>query len=112
MFGRPILAPGRVFVTLWVCAGLYQLITVLWQPINRLLGWLLIPLGQHALTAFVLQALLTYTTMRLPGWPFPDRDPTLTGWAQIGLVPLVWAATRASVYVRQRIPALPGFLRR
>ena len=105
-FGRPTLAPGRIVVTLWVCAGLYQLITLLWRPINRLLGWLLLPLGQHALTAFVLHALLTYATMRLPGWPFPDHDPTVMGWVHIGLVLLVWAGTRASVYVRQRAPGL------
>lgn len=102
-FNRPLLAPSRIFVTLWVCAGLYQLLTVLWLPLNRLLGWLLLPLGQHALTAFVLQALLAYVVLRLPGWPFPDHDPILMGWLHIGAVLLVWIGTRASVTVRQRL---------
>jgi len=102
LFNRPLLAPGRIIITLWVCAGLYQLLTVAWRPLNRLLGWLLLPLGQHALTAFVLQALLTYAILRLPGWPFPDHDPILMGWLHIGAVLLVWVGTRASVVVQQR----------
>ena len=101
LFSRAALAPGRILFTLWLFAGLYQLITVLWQPLNRLLGWLLLPLGQHALTAFVLQALAAYAVMRLPGWPFPEHDPALMGWLHIGLVLVIWALTRASVYVRQ-----------
>ncbi|MFN8597837.1 MAG: OpgC domain-containing protein [Anaerolineae bacterium] len=101
-FSRPLLAPLRIIFTLWIFAGLYLLVTVLWQPIKLLLGWVLLPLGQHALTAFVLQSFAAYAIMRLPGWPFPDHDPTLMGFIHLGIVLAIWAATLATVYIRTR----------
>jgi hypothetical protein len=97
-FNRAVLAPGCIIVTLWVLAGLYELITVLWRPIHKLVGWLLIPLGQHALIGFVLQAFVMYGVVRLPGWPFPDHDPWLMGWLHVVALLFVYAGTRVIAY--------------
>lgn len=101
-FNRAVLAPGTILVTVWVFAGLYELITILWRPIQKLAGWLLIPMGQHALIGFVLHAFISYGVVRLPGWPFPDHDPLLMGWIHVGVLLFVYAGTRATAYGLRR----------
>ena len=64
-----------------------------WIPLKRSLGWLLIPLGQQALIAYIVQAFLSYAITRLPGFPFPDHDPTLMGFLHVAAVLAVWFAT-------------------
>jgi hypothetical protein len=53
-FGKANLRPGRllVFASFMACA--WSLCTVAWVPIRRALGWFLLPLGQDALSAYVL----------------------------------------------------------
>ena len=103
-FDRVSLGVGRVLVSLWAFAGFYALLTLTWQALNRILGWLLLPLGQHALTAFIWHAVTTYIVIHLPGWPFPDHDPTLMGFIHLGIILAIWAATLTTVYVRTRWP--------
>jgi len=100
LFLRSALGPGRLIVALWVFAACYELITVCWQPLRRALGWLLLPLGQHALTAFIFHAVAVYSVARLPGWPFPDHDATVMGFAHLAIVLAVWGATLATVHIR------------
>jgi hypothetical protein len=102
MFERFLLKPGRLIVALWVFAACFELLTVCWLPLRRVLGWLLLPLGQHALTAFLFHSMAVYSIQRLPGWPFPDHDPTVMGFIHLGIVLAVWAATLAAVQVRSR----------
>jgi OpgC protein len=101
-FGKSLLGPGRVIAALWVFAAGYELLTVCWRPFSRVLGWLLLPLGQHALTAFVLHSIAVYSVQRLPGWPFPDHDATVVGFIHLGIVLAVWGATLAVVHIRSR----------
>ena len=54
----------------------------------------MLPLGQDALTAYVVQAMLAYAVTRLPGHPFPGHDPTIMGLLHIGGLLLVWSATK------------------
>jgi hypothetical protein len=104
-FDRPLLGPARLAVALWVFGGLFELITVCWQPIYRLSGWLLLPLGQHTLTAFTVHSLVTYSVTRLPGWPFLGLTPTVRGFLQIAVVSVIWVATRsiAQTYKQWRL---------
>ena len=102
VFLRIELGPGRVIAALWVFAACYELLTVCWRPLSRGLGWLVLPLGQHALTAFVIHSIAVYNIQRLPGWPFPDHDATLMGFIHLGIVIAVWGATLAVVHVRSR----------
>jgi len=96
------LGPGRLITALWVLAACYELLTVCWRPLSRVLGWLLLPLGQHALTAFIIHAMTVYSIQRLPGWPFPGHDSTLMGFIHLAIVLVIWGATLAVVCIRSR----------
>ena len=89
------MAPGRLIAALWKFAGIYELTTQLWTVWQRVLGWLLLlPLGQNALIAYLIQGILSYFISRLPGYPFPDHDPVIMGFWHLGAVIFVWQATR------------------
>lgn len=72
-FSKNTLAPGRVVASIWVVAGLYELVSIFWKPLHRLVGWALLPAGQNSLTAYVVQASLVYLVASLPGYPFPGH---------------------------------------
>ncbi|MCS7001749.1 MAG: OpgC domain-containing protein, partial [Dehalococcoidia bacterium] len=44
--------PGRVMALAVVFLLAYSVLTALWRPLNAVFGWLLLPLGQHALDAY------------------------------------------------------------
>lgn len=53
-FPRLELGPLRLLATGVTFAFLLVIVTWLWAPLRRLVGWLLLPLGQHGLYAFVV----------------------------------------------------------
>jgi len=53
-FARDILGPGRFLNSLALAGTLYLVLTWLWAPSRRLLGWLLIPIGRSTLYVFVV----------------------------------------------------------
>ncbi|HEY7623991.1 MAG TPA: OpgC domain-containing protein [Candidatus Limnocylindria bacterium] len=52
VFGKNDLRPGRLLALVGVATFAYALVTLLWAPIRRGLGWLLLPLGQRSLGAY------------------------------------------------------------
>ncbi len=94
IFDKFSVDPGRILVAFWVFAGAYKLITQFWIVWQKLLGWLLLPLGQNALIAYLVQGFLSYFISRLPGFPFPDHDPIIMGFLHLGAVLFVWQVTR------------------
>jgi hypothetical protein len=100
IFLRTQLGPGRVIAAVWVFAAGYELLSLCWRPLQRVLGWLMLPLGQHALTAFLFHSVTVYCVERLPGWPFIDHDPTVMGFIHVAIVLAIWGAALATVYVR------------
>ena len=94
IFDKFSVAPGRIVVAFWVFAGTYEFITQFWTAWQKLLGWLLLPLGQNALIAYLIQGYLSYLISRLPGYPFPDHDPVVMGFLHLGVVLFVWQVTR------------------
>lgn len=103
VFTRVTLAPGRIGAAMWVLAGLYALLTLGWAPLQRFIGWLLLPLGQHALTAYVWQAVIAYVVLRLPGYPFPDHDEFVMTVAHVMVVLIVWTGVQLTVKAKQRL---------
>lgn len=93
-FDKFSIAPGRIIIGFWVFAGTYELITRFWAAWQKLLGWLLLPLGQNALIAYLVQGYLSYLISRLPGYPFPNHDPVIMGFLHLGAVFFVWQITR------------------
>jgi len=57
MVALPSIHMALVFGNLF---ALYYLVTWLWLPVERLLGWLFIPLGQAALYVYIVHTLLVY----------------------------------------------------
>jgi hypothetical protein len=52
VFGKNDLRPGRLLALFGVATFAFALVTILWAPIRRGLGWLLLPLGQRSLGAY------------------------------------------------------------
>ena len=52
VFGKNDLRPGRLLALVGVATFAFALVTILWAPIRRGLGWLLLPLGQRSLGAY------------------------------------------------------------
>src|SRR5262249_30733680 len=98
---------GRLLASAVVFVFLYLLVDRLWQPFNRVLGWLFIPLGQRALYAYSLHvvfvALIGIATMLLPPPAMSERGlKTVHTLVQLGLVGLTWLMIRWGVFLPRR----------
>ena len=79
----------------------YTVATYLWVPIRRVLGWLMLPLGQAALYSYIVHfflILLVYNLApllaTLPGEP---PEEVFTPALQIAVVLLLWVLVRRRV---------------
>ncbi|HEV7666661.1 MAG TPA: OpgC domain-containing protein, partial [Chloroflexota bacterium] len=100
-FFKVPLRPWRLVAFLSVAIVAYTAATYLWLPIKRVVGWLMLPLGQAALYSYIVHfflILLVYNLApliaALPGEP---PEALLTTLLQIAVVLLLW------VMVRKRI---------
>jgi hypothetical protein len=66
-FGRADLEPGRLLDVVLLLVTLYALLTVYWRPLERALGWFLVPLGQATLYVFVLHVFFALAVANVPG---------------------------------------------
>ena len=79
---------GRLLDVVLVVICVYAILTVFWKPINAVIGWLWIPLGQASLYVFVWQVFFALAVASIPGL---DRTNVLIGTAiHAGLIMLVW----------------------
>jgi hypothetical protein len=112
LFRKPSLGPGRVLAFALVGLFARQIATFLWAPIERALGWLLIPLGQKALFAYGFHLFLLgpfYLVFATAMWVEP-ASPILNGLIQVLLVGTVWGAIR--LRVDSRLGAILDLVRR
>ncbi len=65
-FSRAPLAPGRVLAVVCVVVTAYALLTRFWVPLERALGWFLVPLGQATLYVFLMHVLCVVAVANLP----------------------------------------------
>jgi enterochelin esterase-like enzyme len=89
------LGPGRLLAFAGVAMLSYFLLTLLWRPVERVFGWLLLPLGAGSLHAYVSHLFLVVAGYNLALMGF--GEPELAGLntaAQLGLVLVVWALLR------------------
>ncbi len=93
-FNKSLVAPGRLLLAFWLFASTYKLLTLFWHILQRLLGWLFLPLGQNALIAYLIQGFGTYFVSRAPGYPFPRHDPIIMGFIHLAFVIFVWGTTK------------------
>jgi hypothetical protein len=117
-FSKADLGPGRLLVFAGFLSFGLTLLTVAWVPLSRLLNWLLLPLGQHALSAYTLHlavvACLTQARPWMAATGLADAAQNtllqllgvLSIWAMIKLQPVVvqWLGQ----HWRRRRATLPG----
>jgi enterochelin esterase-like enzyme len=96
LFAKADVRPGRLFASAIVFSFLFFLTTHFWERIRRGLGWLLLPLGQHALYAYTVHVgavalvALALAPLRLP-YPGPQW---LNALIQLAALLAIWALTR------------------
>jgi enterochelin esterase-like enzyme len=92
VFSKISLRPGRLVASAFTFSFLFLLVTFTWQWIRRLAGWLLVPLGQHALYAYTVHIVIA-GLVALALAPFAlvyPGPPWLNAAIQAGSVVLIW----------------------
>lgn len=99
LFDKSSLGLGRLLVFASVALLVYGVLTLCWHPIERAVGWLLIPLGQASLYAYTVHLFLIVLAYNVP----PYVGSTEPGWelhntvGQLLLVLLIWAMVKRKV---------------
>jgi enterochelin esterase-like enzyme len=117
LFGKSDLRAGRLalFACLFVFA--YLLTTVLWEPIRRAAGWLLLPLGRDALTVYTLHLFAVGALIAADPWLLGSARPTILdttlrqGAVVLLIAGLVWGKTqRTAIHaaLARRLAWLPA----
>src|SRR5439155_15736858 len=74
VFSKSDVRPGRIFASIVVFGFFYLLVTEFWRPLERALGWFLLPLAQSALYAYAAHVVLAVpTSVLLDSLTIPDR---------------------------------------
>lgn len=91
VFGKGDVRPGRIVASIVIFGFFYLLVTALWQPVRRCLGWLLLPLGESALFAYAAHVILAIPVTMLVQLLHEIIDPSwlLHAAAQIGILLLI-----------------------
>jgi enterochelin esterase-like enzyme len=91
MFSKADLRLGRLITSAVVFTFLFLSVTVFWRQLRRALGWLLLPLGQHALYAYTAHvAIIALVSLALAPFKVAYPGPQwLNAAIQIGSVLLI-----------------------
>ncbi len=100
-FFKVSLRPWRIVAFISVGIAAFTGATYLWLPLRRVLGWLLLPLGQSALYSYIVHfflILLVYNASPLlaaylPNYPEEWVNPLV----QLGVVLLLWGLVKRRV---------------
>jgi hypothetical protein len=96
LFGKVDLRPGRLLVFVSFFSFAFTLLTVAWRPLCSALGWLLLSIGQNALTAYTLHLLVVALLGKAQPWLFGAAPVTAvqnTLLQMVGVV-CIWATIR------------------
>jgi len=91
LFGKADLRVGRLVVFAGFFGFAFLLVTTAWKPIRSLFGWLLLPLGQDALSAYILHLFVVALAVKLRPWLIDDHAMH-NSLFQIAGIAFVWAA--------------------
>ena len=91
--------PGRVLAFAVFFPLLYLALTYLWRPLERALGWLLLPFGQNALYVYAMHLFAIYlAALLLPFVPGFDRfNVWMNTPVQMVAVLLIWLLVKRQV---------------
>ena len=97
-FGRTYLAPGRLLNVLVLVVAAYAFLTAYWKPVQRTLGWFLIPLGQATLYVFIMHVVLIAVVANIPA--LLQENVLLNTAAYAVLLGLLWVMVRTRFLYR------------
>jgi enterochelin esterase-like enzyme len=92
VFSKVSLRPGRLLSSAIVFPFLFFAVSLFWRPVQRVLGWLLLPLGQHALyayTAHIVMAAVVAIALAPLNLAYPGPQ-WLNAAIQVASVLLIW----------------------
>ena len=98
-FDKASLGVGRLLFFAGTASIIYGAVTLLWHPIERAFGWLLIPLGQASLYAYAVHLFVIVAAYNVP--PYVGSEQA--GWelhntiGQLVLVLVVWTLVKRRV---------------
>jgi hypothetical protein len=94
LFGKVDLRIGRLLVFAGFFTFVFGLLTLAWAPIRRALGWLLLPLGQDALSAYILHLFVAALAVKVKPLVFATgpATPTENTVCQLAGIVFIWAA--------------------
>lgn len=100
-FFKVPLRPWRLVAFLSAAIVAYTAASYLWLPLKRLLGWLMLPLGQAALYSYIVHFFLILLVYNLTPWlanlPWEPSEAVFTPLLQIAIVLLLWLLVRRRV---------------
>jgi hypothetical protein len=100
-FFKVPLRPWRLVAFLSVAIVAYTTATYLWVPLRRIVGWLMLPLGQAALYSYIVHFFLILLVYNLAPsialLPWGPSEAVFTPVLQIAVVVLLWVLVRRRV---------------
>ncbi|WP_411374640.1 OpgC domain-containing protein [Arthrobacter sp. MPF02] len=92
LFARTYLAPGRLLNVLVLVVAAYAFLTAYWKPVQRFLGWFLIPLGRATLYVFIMHVVLIAVVANIPA--LQQENVLLNTVAYAVVLGLLWVMVR------------------
>ena len=94
-FAKNDVAPGRVVTFAALFVFLFALTSLLWRPLVRAFGWLLLPFGQNALSAYVIHIFVIGALNTLRPVVLGERETVVTApLYQFAGILIVWSIIR------------------
>jgi hypothetical protein len=105
LFSKLDLGIGRLLVFAGFFMFAFALVSVAWVPIRRALGWLLLPLGQDALSAYILHLFVVALAVKLRSLVFETAPatPTENTLFQLTGIAFIWAAINLRVMALRQL---------
>lgn len=98
LFARTYLEPGRLLNVLVLVVAAYAFLTAYWKPVQRALGWFLIPLGRATLYVFIMHVVLIAVVANIPA--LQQENILLNTAAYAVVLGLLWVMVRTKFLFR------------
>jgi enterochelin esterase-like enzyme len=99
VFGKSDVRPGRIAASIIVFGFFFLLVSELWRPLHRAVGWFLLPLGMSALYAYAAHVVLAVpVAVLLDALAVPDRYARpVNAAAQVAVLAAIWLLIKGRV---------------
>jgi hypothetical protein len=98
LFERTYLDIGRLVNVIVVVIAAYAVLTAYWRPINKTLGWFLVPLGQATLYVFIMHVFFALIASNIP--LLGEGNIWINTVANIVILALLWVMVKRKFLFR------------